>query len=225
MSANTTMNRPCLKCLKEEGHGDGLKLFLLTPFFNRSLHICGRRWGVEIFQRKIDISMNFEKLYCNSASFEIYMLFDLILLLMILAGWWAKPFKKWRGKFLKLQAPMFLPVFYRWFVCFISQCFQNLNLWFLAVACIYVYFSSQTCVKYCSKAERDAKKKKVEGDAKKRKAEKDAVFEELKPHFLTLARSAYGVHLVKKMLDNGMFKLGNDRIEVYSCCSYWIFIF
>ncbi|KAL6186013.1 hypothetical protein ACLB2K_042135 [Fragaria x ananassa] len=60
----------------------------------------------------------------------------------------------------------------------------------------------QTCVKYCSKAERDAKKKKVEGDAKKRKAEKDAVFEELKPHFLTLARSAYGVHLVKKMLDN-----------------------
>lgn len=89
-----------------------------------------------------------------------------------------------------------------------------------AVACIYVYFFSQTCVKYCSKAERDAKKKKVEGDAKKRKAEKDAVFEELKPHFLTLARSAYGVHLVKKMLDNGMFKLGNDRIEVYSCCSY-----
>ncbi|KAL6190925.1 hypothetical protein ACLB2K_037319 [Fragaria x ananassa] len=60
----------------------------------------------------------------------------------------------------------------------------------------------QTCVKYCSKAERDAKKKKAEGDVKKRKAEKDAVFEELKPHFLTLARSAYGVHLVKKMLDN-----------------------
>ncbi|XP_004296879.1 PREDICTED: pumilio homolog 24 [Fragaria vesca subsp. vesca] len=60
----------------------------------------------------------------------------------------------------------------------------------------------QTCVKYCSKAERDAKKKKAEGDAKMRKAEKDAVFEELKPHFLTLTRSAYGVHLVKKMLDN-----------------------
>ncbi|XP_050373546.1 pumilio homolog 24 [Argentina anserina] len=60
----------------------------------------------------------------------------------------------------------------------------------------------QTCVKYCSKAERDAKKKKADVDAKKRKAEKDAVFEELKPHFLTLARSAYGVHLVKKMLDN-----------------------
>ncbi|KAM5568884.1 pumilio [Rosa sericea] len=60
----------------------------------------------------------------------------------------------------------------------------------------------QTCVKYCTKAERDAKKKKADGDAKKRKAEKDAVFEELKPHFLTLSRSAYGVHLVKKMLDN-----------------------
>lgn len=64
----------------------------------------------------------------------------------------------------------------------------------------------QTCVKYCTKAERDAKKKKAEEDAKKRKAQKDAVFEELKPHLLTLARSAYGVHLVKKMLDNASKK-------------------
>lgn len=64
----------------------------------------------------------------------------------------------------------------------------------------------QTCVKYCTKAERDAKKKKAEEDAKKRKAQKDAVFEELKPHLLNLARSAYGVHLVKKMLDNASKK-------------------
>ncbi|KAM7485032.1 hypothetical protein LguiA_001041 [Lonicera macranthoides] len=42
----------------------------------------------------------------------------------------------------------------------------------------------QTCVKYCSKDERDA------------------VFEELRPHFLTLACNTYAVHLVTKMLDN-----------------------
>ncbi|XP_030975160.1 pumilio homolog 24 [Quercus lobata] len=42
----------------------------------------------------------------------------------------------------------------------------------------------QTCVKYCSQAE------------------KDAVFEELQPHFLTLAGNTYAVHVVKKMLDN-----------------------
>eukprot|EP00256_Glycine_max_P063791 XP_014633703.1 pumilio homolog 24 isoform X2 [Glycine max] len=46
----------------------------------------------------------------------------------------------------------------------------------------------QTCVKHCSQAERDA------------------VFEELRPHFLTLAFSAYAVHLVKKMLDNASKK-------------------
>ncbi|PON61968.1 Coatomer beta subunit [Parasponia andersonii] len=46
----------------------------------------------------------------------------------------------------------------------------------------------QTCVKYCSKSENDA------------------VFEELQPHFLTLASSKYGVHLVKKMLDNASKK-------------------
>ncbi|KAG4929365.1 hypothetical protein AAZX31_17G028600 [Glycine max] len=46
----------------------------------------------------------------------------------------------------------------------------------------------QTCVKHCSQAERDA------------------VFEELQPHFLTLAYSAYAVHLVKKMLDNASKK-------------------
>ncbi|GAB2227514.1 hypothetical protein Droror1_Dr00009336 [Drosera rotundifolia] len=42
----------------------------------------------------------------------------------------------------------------------------------------------QTCVKYCSEAERNT------------------VFEELRPHFLALATNTYAVHLVKKMLDN-----------------------
>ncbi|KAF8401414.1 hypothetical protein HHK36_012353 [Tetracentron sinense] len=46
----------------------------------------------------------------------------------------------------------------------------------------------QTCVKYCSSAERDA------------------VFEELRPHLLTLACNTYAVHLVKKMLDNASKK-------------------
>ncbi|KAK7387939.1 hypothetical protein VNO78_22738 [Psophocarpus tetragonolobus] len=46
----------------------------------------------------------------------------------------------------------------------------------------------QTCVKHCSQAERDA------------------VFEELRPHFLSLAYNAYSVHLVKKMLDNASKK-------------------
>ncbi|XP_057487194.1 pumilio homolog 24-like [Actinidia eriantha] len=41
----------------------------------------------------------------------------------------------------------------------------------------------QTCVKYCSQDERNA------------------VYEELRPHFLTLACNTYAVHLVKKMLD------------------------
>ncbi|PKI56722.1 hypothetical protein CRG98_022882 [Punica granatum] len=46
----------------------------------------------------------------------------------------------------------------------------------------------QTCVKYCSQAERDA------------------VYEELQPHFLTLACNTYAVHLVNKMLDNASKK-------------------
>ncbi|GMN63404.1 hypothetical protein TIFTF001_032477 [Ficus carica] len=46
----------------------------------------------------------------------------------------------------------------------------------------------QTCVKYCSQAE------------------KDAVFEELQPHILTLSTSTYAVHLVKKMLDSASKK-------------------
>ncbi|XP_031277171.1 pumilio homolog 24 [Pistacia vera] len=46
----------------------------------------------------------------------------------------------------------------------------------------------QTCVKYCSQTERDA------------------VFEELQPHFLTLADNTYAVHLEKKMLDSASKK-------------------
>uniref|UniRef100_A0A5B7ANJ5 PUM-HD domain-containing protein n=1 Tax=Davidia involucrata TaxID=16924 RepID=A0A5B7ANJ5_DAVIN len=46
----------------------------------------------------------------------------------------------------------------------------------------------QTCVKYCSQAERDA------------------VYEELRPHLLTLSRNSYAVHLVKKILDNASKK-------------------
>lgn len=49
-----------------------------------------------------------------------------------------------------------------------------------------MFLSTQTCVKYCSPAERGA------------------VFEELLPNFISLADNAYAVHLVKKMLDNGM---------------------
>jgi hypothetical protein len=43
-------------------------------------------------------------------------------------------------------------------------------------------------------------------------AERDEVFEELRPHFLTLAYNAYAVHLVKKMLDNG-----NGLLEIRVC--------
>lgn len=46
----------------------------------------------------------------------------------------------------------------------------------------------QTCVKYCSQTERDA------------------VFDELKPHFLTFASNKYAIHLVTKMLDNASKK-------------------
>lgn len=50
---------------------------------------------------------------------------------------------------------------------------------------VLCYISPQTCVKHCSQAE------------------KDAVFGELQPHLLNLARNTYAVHLVKKMLDSG----------------------
>lgn len=59
-----------------------------------------------------------------------------------------------------------------------------------------MFLAPQTCVKYCSQAERDA------------------VFEELQPNFLSLADNTYAVHLVKKMLDNGMVLLERHIIYV-----------
>ncbi|XP_024030000.1 pumilio homolog 24 isoform X1 [Morus notabilis] len=53
----------------------------------------------------------------------------------------------------------------------------------------------QTCVKYCSQAE------------------KDSVFEELQPHILTLATNTYAVHLVKKILDSA------SRKQLSACIS------
>ncbi|VVA97915.1 unnamed protein product [Arabis nemorensis] len=53
----------------------------------------------------------------------------------------------------------------------------------------------QTCVKYCSEAE------------------KDVVFKELQPHFLSLATNAYAVHLLKKMMD------GASKQELSACIS------
>ncbi|CAK7333281.1 unnamed protein product [Dovyalis caffra] len=46
----------------------------------------------------------------------------------------------------------------------------------------------QTCLKYCTQAERDI------------------IFDELKPHFLTFASNKYAIHLVTKMLDNASKK-------------------
>lgn len=46
----------------------------------------------------------------------------------------------------------------------------------------------QACIKYCQQSERDA------------------VFEELRPHALALARNTYAYHLVIKMLDHGNFE-------------------
>lgn len=53
----------------------------------------------------------------------------------------------------------------------------------------------QTCAKYCSQEERNA------------------VFEELQPQFLTLARNTYAVHLITKMLDNATKKQLADFIS------------
>lgn len=53
----------------------------------------------------------------------------------------------------------------------------------------------QTCAKYCSEEERNA------------------VFEELRPQFLTLACNTYAVHLIAKMLDNATKKQLADFIS------------
>ncbi|KAF8094183.1 hypothetical protein N665_0368s0020 [Sinapis alba] len=53
----------------------------------------------------------------------------------------------------------------------------------------------QTCLKYCSQAE------------------KEAVFKELHPHFLSLASNTYAVHVLKKMLD------GASKQQLSACIS------
>lgn len=52
---------------------------------------------------------------------------------------------------------------------------------------IFVCFLElQTCVKHCTRDERNA------------------VFNEIRPQFITLSSNTYAVHLVTKMLDHGM---------------------
>jgi hypothetical protein len=87
---------------------------------------------------------------------------------------------------MRLQGLTLLLVFFRYisstlFFSFtpFKYIYHSFNLWHL------LCLNWKTCVKHCSQAERDQ------------------VFEELRPHFLNLAYSAYAVHLVKKMLDNG----------------------
>ena len=91
---------------------------------------------------------------------------------------------------------MFLPVCCRWFLenCFLGV-FKFKGFICLFQLVVILYLLPQTCVKYCTQAERDA------------------VFEELQPQLLTLACNTYAVHLVKKMLDNGMFSFKGKKTE------------
>lgn len=96
---------------------------------------------------------------------------------------------------MRLQGLTLLLVFFRYisstlFFSFtpFKYIYHSFNLWHL------LCLNWKTCVKHCSQAERDQ------------------VFEELRPHFLNLAYSAYAVHLVKKMLDNG-----NGLLEICAC--------
>lgn len=52
---------------------------------------------------------------------------------------------------------------------------------------LLIFTISQTCVKYCTQEERDS------------------IFDALRPHLLALSRKKYAVHLVKKILDHGIF--------------------
>ncbi|KAJ0980625.1 hypothetical protein J5N97_008880 [Dioscorea zingiberensis] len=71
----------------------------------------------------------------------------------------------------------------------ITEALRKMNGKILEIASSHVSARVlQTCIKYCSQAERDV------------------VFEELKPHLLILARKKYAVHLVKKLLDNATKK-------------------
>lgn len=71
----------------------------------------------------------------------------------------------------------------------ISEALRRMNGKFLDTASSHVSARVlQTCVKYCSQTEREM------------------VFEELRPHLLTLSRKKYAVHLVNKLLDSATKK-------------------
>ncbi|XP_020101867.1 pumilio homolog 24 [Ananas comosus] len=72
---------------------------------------------------------------------------------------------------------------------FVTQALQKMNGKFLEIAGSHVSARVlQTCIKYCSQSERDS------------------IFDALRPHFLTLIRKKYAVHLVKKLLDTATKK-------------------
>ncbi|XP_072994373.1 pumilio homolog 24 isoform X1 [Typha latifolia] len=71
----------------------------------------------------------------------------------------------------------------------VSEALRKMNGKFLEIAGSHVSARVlQTCIKYCSQVERDT------------------IFDALRPHFLTLSRKKYAVHLVKKLLDTATKK-------------------
>lgn len=100
-------------------------------------------------------------------------------------GLYLRRCRKWRVKFLKLPALISHHGCCRYSSCAPIHWNKQCDLWLLWSIVILIILL-QTCVKYCSDAERDA------------------VYEELKPHLLTLSSSTYAVHLVTKMFDNGI---------------------
>ncbi|KAJ1686017.1 hypothetical protein LUZ63_017407 [Rhynchospora breviuscula] len=72
---------------------------------------------------------------------------------------------------------------------FVSEALRKMGGKFMEIAGSHVSARVlQTCIKYCTQEE------------------KDKVFDALRPHFLTLARKKYAVHLVKKLLDSASKK-------------------
>ncbi|ONK61619.1 uncharacterized protein A4U43_C08F31840 [Asparagus officinalis] len=71
----------------------------------------------------------------------------------------------------------------------ISEALRRMNEKYLEIASSHVSARVlQTCIKYCSQTERET------------------IFEALRPHFLTLSRKKYAVHLVNKLLDTATKK-------------------
>ncbi|XP_078149076.1 pumilio 24 [Carex rostrata] len=72
---------------------------------------------------------------------------------------------------------------------FVTEALRKMGGKFMEIAASHVSARVlQTCIKYCTQEERDK------------------VFDALRPHFLTLARKKYAVHLVKKLLDSASKK-------------------